>query len=150
MIPILAAAAVSTIGDIYQNLTTKAASAPAQSAPQPTSGVNFSTLINPSAAPNSTQAIASAQWKQHTAELTSHLLHSADVTSAVNASGASGAMQIQLSSSGDATLHSSDGKVTPIHFSNEMRGVAQELYQAKAASQGVSASGTGTVVISAA
>jgi hypothetical protein len=145
MIPILAAAAVSTISDIYQKLAAKAPDTSAQSVSQAPAAANFSTILNSSSAANATQAISSTQRLQSAAGLTSQLLNSADVTSAISASGAHGPLQIQLTANGDASLLSSDGKVTPIQLSDSTKGIAEQLYQANAGSQRA-----GTVVISAA
>jgi hypothetical protein len=139
MIPILASAAVSLVGNIYHGLTTKSANATAQSAPQPAGGVDFSSVLNQAGASKAASQISFAQSAQNTADLATQLTKSTDVSAAINASGASGPMQIQLDSAGDATLCFGNGKTAPISLSNDMRGIAQQLYQAKVATQSAGA-----------
>jgi hypothetical protein len=86
MIPILATSAASIAGEIYDDLTTKSASSTAQSATQPTDGVNFSALL-PTGAPHSARQVASTQSLQDAASLFSQLTKGTDAAAAANSFG---------------------------------------------------------------
>ena len=88
MIPLLATSAVSFVGKLYDDISTKAADLSAQSAPDSTDGVNFSTLLNNVGASNSGRKLSSIQSLQQGADFASQLSKSADVTSAMSAFGA--------------------------------------------------------------
>jgi len=125
MLPILATTAASAAGDIILNIADRFAKGAAKTAPPATPAVPFSTLVD------------KATLARHAQELTTRLSRSAEVAGAANAAGATGPLSLQFDAKGDAALRLPDGGLKPVQLSEELRGVARELYhlrQAAAAS----------------
>ena len=122
MHPILFTTAVSVAGDIVHNISERISAGTAKTAPSASPAVPFATLIEQASAPTP------ANMARRASDLTGQIGRSAEVAAAVNAAGASGPLQVQIDSRGDATLRMSDGTFKPIHLTEAMRVSARELY----------------------
>jgi hypothetical protein len=117
----------------------KKAAAATEAAPVP-----FSTLIDRAQAPSA------ASLSQRVQDLGLKLGRSAEVAGAINAAGVSGPLQLQIEASGAVAVREPGGGLTPVALSEEMRGVAVELYRSKQAMSGSGVPGhaAGSVTVS--
>jgi hypothetical protein len=131
MDPFLISAATSVASKIIQKISDHSSAGAARSA-QPATTIPFSSLINQASAP-SPSSIA-----ERTAALTHRLGRSAEVAAVINATGASGPLGLQIEANGNAALHLPGRGLRPVQLSEEMRGVARELYQLRQPSSAAS------------
>jgi len=126
MLPLLAIPALSAVSSVTGAIADKISGHPATTAQSSTPAVPFSTLMNQVAATTQATAAAKAQCAQ---DLTTKLSQSPEVSAAINAAGVAGPFNLQIDAQGNATLRLPNGGAKPVQFSNEMRGLAQQLYQ---------------------
>jgi len=122
MHPILLTTAASAACDIIHTIAERIASGTAKTAAASAPTVPFSTLVEKASAPNPATLARRAQ------ELSDRLGRSAEVAGAANAAGATGPLSLQVDATGAAALCLPDGGLKPVQLSEELRGVARELY----------------------
>jgi hypothetical protein len=121
MHPILINAAASVAGNVLHAITGNSRPAEARTAAS-APAVPFSTLIDRASAPSP------AATAERVSTLTNRLSRSVELAQALNQSGASGPVTLQISASGDTTLRLPNGDLKPLQLSPENRDAAREIY----------------------
>jgi hypothetical protein len=149
MIPIIAAAAASTAGDVIRNIANRVTNGPEKAgAAAASASVPFATILNQTNA-----AATAAAAAKRTQDLTTRLTQSPEVASAANQLGNSAHGSLQIESNGSVTLHTTDGRSKAVQLTEDGRRAAQELYllrhsAAVSVSGAVGAPGSAPVTVS--
>ncbi len=148
MAPLLLINAVSAAGEIFHNIHTALADHAAKTAGAQGATGSFPALLDKAGAPAAATAV-SAPVDPIAAQKTmaTQLFHSTEVASAINQSGASGPMQLQIDATGSTSLRLADGSLKTVNFSPEMKATAQHLYQLQSAPAASAASVSHPVLI---
>ena len=124
MAPILINCAASLASDLIDGVSDKLAAASAKTATA-AGGTDFATAL---ASAQQTPAVRAAALADQQAALTSSLMSSPEVSSALAMASPGQAAQLEISSAGAVSVRSANGSVKPVNLTDKTRAVVTQLY----------------------